>query len=231
VLNIVAHDLRNPLGTVVMQAGILRRRGAEIGERSRKAGEVIQRSAMRMNHLIQDLLDVARMEGGRLSIEPGRVATRQAVVDAVSAQEALAASASLHLQADVPAELPALWADRDRLLQVFENLIGNAIKFTDAGGRVVVGATARDGDVLFSVADSGPGIGPEDLPHVFERLWQGKTASGGAGLGLPIVKGIVEAHGGRVWVESAPGSGSTFFFTMPTADTVAWRSEPAPPTP
>ncbi|HEY7375853.1 MAG TPA: ATP-binding protein [Polyangia bacterium] len=230
VLNIVAHDLRNPLGTVVMQAGLIRRRSGEVEERCRKAGEVIERAAMRMNHLIQDLLDVARMEGGRLSIEPARLAPQRAVLDAVQAQEGHAASASLQLRLDVAPELPELWADRGRLLQVFENLIGNAIKFTAPGGHVTVGAAARDGDVVFWVADTGRGIEAEDVPHVFDRLWQAKAVVGGAGLGLPIVKGIVEAHGGKIWVESAVGGGSTFYFTIPAAEgDQPWQPEPAPP--
>jgi signal transduction histidine kinase len=232
VLNIVAHDLRNPLGTVVMQAGLIRRRSGEVEERCRKAGEVIERAAMRMNHLIQDLLDVARMEGGRLSIDPTRLAPQGAVLDAVQAQEGLAASASLQLRLDVAPDLPELWADRGRLLQVFENLIGNAIKFTEPGGRVTVGAAARDGDVVFWVADTGRGIAAEDLPHVFDRLWQAKSVVGGAGLGLPIVKGIVEAHGGQIWVESTVGSGSTFYFTIPAAEgDQPWRPDAAPQLP
>jgi signal transduction histidine kinase len=184
-----------------------------------------------MRHLIQDLLDVARMEGGRLRLEPTRLRTRTAVADAVAAHEALAASASLALQNDVGAELPEIWADRERFLQVFENLIGNAIKFSAPGGRITVGAARRNAAVLFWVQDTGAGIAEEDLPHVFERLWQGARGTRhGAGLGLPIVKGIVEAHGGHIWVESKLGAGSTFFFTIPTASAAdAWRGESAPP--
>jgi PAS domain S-box-containing protein len=232
VLNVVAHDLRNPLGTILLQAGLLRRRqGQGEGERrTAKPAEMIERSATRMNHLIQDLLDVARMEGGRLNIQRARVAARQTVADAVQTQEPLATSGALELRLDVPFDLPELWADRDRLLQVFENLIGNAIKFTEPGGSITVGAVPREEEVLFWVADTGIGMAAGDLPRVFERLWQ---ASGGgrrgAGLGLPIVKGIVEAHGGRIWVESALGAGSTFFFTIPVAGFVeGWRPEPAP---
>jgi signal transduction histidine kinase len=191
---------------------------------------MIERAATRMNHLIQDLLDVARMEGGRLSIARARIPARQAVADVVQTQEPLATSASLELRLDIPPDLPDLWADRDRLLQVFENLIGNAIKFTEAGGSISVGATPRDGEVLFWVADTGVGMPADDLPHVFERLWQASGGGrAGAGLGLPIAKGIIEAHGGRIWADSALGAGSTFFFTIPTAEGMGdWRPEPAP---
>ena len=114
--------------------------------------------------------------------------------------------------------LPEVWGEHDRLLQVFENLIGNAIKFTTAGGWITVGAASNDQEVVFWVADSGAGIAPGDLPHVFDRFWQATRGDRrGAGLGLPITKGIVEAHGGRIWVESTLGRGSTFFFSIPRA--------------
>jgi PAS domain S-box-containing protein len=230
VLGVVAHDLRNPLGTMVMQAALLRRRGGEPERRSRKPAEAIERAATRMDRLIQDLLDVTRMEAGRLSVEQGRVPAGPVVSDSVEAQKPLASQSSLELLLDLAPALPEVWADRDRLLQVFENLIGNAVKFTEPGGRISAGAAPRDGEVLFWVADTGPGITAEDLPHLFDRFWQARKAGRrGAGLGLPIVKGIVEAHGGRIWVESTPGRGSTFFFTVPTAPrTEQWRGEPAP---
>ncbi|MGZ3441200.1 MAG: sensor histidine kinase, partial [Polyangia bacterium] len=108
--------------------------------------------------------------------------------------------------------------DRDRLLQVFENLIGNAMKFTKTGGSITVGADSREHEVVFRVADTGLGIAAENLPHVFDRFWQATRADRlGAGLGLPITKGIVEAHGGRIWVESTLGRGTTFFFSIPHA--------------
>jgi len=231
VLGVVAHDLRNPLALVSLQAAILRSCGTEPERRSKKTAEAIERAVTRMNRLIQDLLDVARLEAGRLSIEQARVPAGQVVSDSVEAQKLLASSASIDLRLDVARDVPEVWGDLDRLLQVFENLIGNAVKFTPPKGRIVVGAAPGDGEVLFWVADTGPGIAAEDLPHLFDRFWQARKAERhGAGLGLPIVKGIVEAHGGRIWVESAPGCGSTFFFTIPTAPPAEeWRHEPGPP--
>jgi signal transduction histidine kinase len=218
VLGVVAHDLRNPLGSILMQAALLRPRDGETERRSRIPAERIERAATRMNRLIQDLIDVTRMEGGRLSIEQVRVPAERVVSDSAEAQKLLASSASLEIQLDVTTDLPDIWADRDRLLQVFENLISNAVKFTKAGGRITVGAAPREGEVLFWVADTGVGIGGGDLPHLFDRFWQARKAGRqGAGLGLPIVKGIIEAHGGRIWVESQVGVGSTFFFTLPLA--------------
>jgi signal transduction histidine kinase len=182
-----------------------------------------------MNHLIQDLLDVARMEGGRLTIEQERVAAGQIITDAVQAQAPLVASASLELRLQAERELPDLWADRNRVLQIFENLLGNAIKFTEPGGRSRWARRPRGARPVL-VADTGIGIADEHVPRLFERLWQAsKAGQHGAGLGLPIVKGIVEAHGGRIWVETKLGAGSAFFFTIPTAPAAeGWRSEPAP---
>ncbi len=229
VLGVVAHDLRNPLGNILMQSALLQRRdGPE--RRSPKPLEAIERAATRMNRLIQDLLDVNRMEAGRLAIEPARVPSASAVTECVEAQRALAASASLELQLDLPEGLPDLWVDRDRLLQVFENLIGNAVKFTEPGGCVAIGADSRTDEVLFWVTDTGAGIASDDVPHLFDRFWQAQGGGRhGSGLGLPIAKGIVEAHGGRIWAESKLRRGSTFFFTIPTAAAAAsWRAKAAP---
>ena len=229
VLGIVAHDLRNPLSSIVMQASMLRQRGNEPERRSRRPAEAIERAAKRMNRLIQDLLDVTRMEAGHLVIKQSRLRTQRVVADALEAQRPLAATACLELHVDMAPNLPDVWADRDRLLQVFENLIGNAVKFTEPGGRITAGAAPRDAEVLFWVADTGAGIVAEDVPHLFDRFWQApKAGTPGAGLGLPIVKGIVEAHGGRIWVKSALGRGSTFLFTIPVATGAEeWRAEDA----
>jgi PAS domain S-box-containing protein len=230
VLGIVAHDLRNPLGAILIQTALLRQLDHEAADGARRPSEVIERAARRMNRLIQDLLDVARMEAGRLSVEQAAVSGRQAVLDSVAAQGPLAASGSLELRLALAENLPDVWADRDRLVQIFENLIGNAIKFTRAGGHITVGAAPKDGQVLFWVSDTGTGIATEDLPQVFGRFWQARRSGRqGAGLGLPIVKGIVDAHGGRIWVESAVGQGSTFFFTIPAAARAeVWRPALAP---
>jgi PAS domain S-box-containing protein len=220
VLGFVAHDLRNPLGAITMQASLLQRSGAEPERRSRKPVETIQRAAARMNRLIQDILDVSRMEGGHLSVEQARVPAAQIVSDSVEAQKPLASSASIDLQPELEMGVSDVWADRDRVLQVFENLIGNAVRCTKPGGRITAGAASRDGEVVFWVKDTGAGITAEEMPHIFDRFWQArKTRRAGAGLGLQIVKGIIEAHGGRIWVESKVGVGTTFYFTLPTAQT------------
>jgi PAS domain S-box-containing protein len=211
-LGVVAHDLRNPL-TVIAALGTTLKRGPE-----HEIGEMIEKSANRMSRLIQDLLDVTRLEVGPLTLEQTVLTSNEFLSDVLASQGPLVASASLEIRLDAAPDLPDIWADRDRLLQVFENLIGNAVKFSKPGGHISVAARAGPSEVLFSVADTGSGIESKDLPHLFDRFWQGPEANrGGVGLGLPIVKGIVEAHGGRVWVQSSPGQGTTFFFTIPTA--------------
>ena len=216
VLGIVAHDLRNPLNTIVMQAQMLERPGPEPERRDQKPRLVITRSAERMDHLIQDLLDVALVEAGQLKVEPERLSAAQLAREVIELQTQLAASQELELRLEVGNDVRDVWGDRSRLLQVFENLIGNALKFTEKGGRITIGATAKDAEVEFFVADTGSGIAPENLPQLFDRFWQARRRDRlGAGLGLAITKGIVEAHGGRIRVESTPGRGSTFFFTIP----------------
>lgn len=224
VLGVVAHDLRNPLSAILMQIAALKRPGPGPERRLQKPLEAIYRAATRMNRLIQDLLDVALMEAGQLTLERARLSPRDVIAEAVEMQRPLAASSSLELRVDVDPDVADVWGDWNRLLQVFENLIGNAIKFTQAGGRVTAGATSEKEEVVFRVTDTGVGIPSEHLPRVFDRFWQAtRTGRQGAGLGLPITRGIVEAHGGRIWVESTPGSGSTFFFTIPKAAAGAGR--------
>jgi signal transduction histidine kinase len=216
MLGVVAHDLRSPL-TAIATLGAVLKRGAE-----HEIGEKIEMSSNRMSRLIEDLLDITRLEVGPLSLKPTMVPSNEALSNALASQLPLASFAPLEIRLDVAPNLPDIWADHDRLLQVFENLIGNAVKFTRPGGHITLAAKAGPSEVLFSVSDTGSGIEDKDLPYVFDRFWQGsESKSAGAGLGLAIVKGIVEAHGGRVWVESSPGQGSTFFFTIPTAAKVS----------
>jgi signal transduction histidine kinase len=216
VLGIVAHDLRCPLNAIVLGAQFLGRSGRECAD-ARDSVATIRLSAERMNRMIQDLLDIARIEAGQLGIDRSRVPTRELILDAVAAQKPIAAAASLQLHMEVAHDVPDIWADRNRLLQVFDNLIGNAIKFTAPKGRITIGATPKADQLHFSVVDTGVGIDSDGLSHVFDRFWQARKGKHrGAGLGLPIARGIVEAHGGRIWVESALGVGTSFFFTIPS---------------
>ncbi|MEO5588912.1 MAG: ATP-binding protein [Gemmatimonadaceae bacterium] len=217
---IVSHDLRNPVHTIHMAASFLLEIAPANDRRTqaRRQLEVIQRSAMRANRLIQDLLDVAKIQAGGLAVDTTVVEVRSLVDEAVESATPLAAAAQIVVTCDVPDEIPAVASDRERVLQVFSNLVGNAIKFTPRGGQIRIMSALENGEVRITVADSGPGIPAENLDHVFDRYWQAKsTAKLGTGLGLSIAKGIVEAHGGRIWAESPPGSGAEFNFTLPLA--------------
>lgn len=217
VLQIVAHDLRNPLSAIGLQVQSLWRHRMD-PDRLKGPVERIRASCARMDQLIQDLLDVTRLEAGALSITLAPLQPEQVLDEVMEAQQPLAAAAGIDLRRDALAGLPAVRADPFRLRQVFENLIGNALKFTPSGGSVTVGATALEGAVEFRVVDTGAGMPAEHLAHLFDRFWQADRADRrGAGLGLAIVRGIVEAHGGHVRVDSALGRGTTFFFTIPSS--------------
>ncbi|RKH69786.1 PAS domain S-box protein [Corallococcus aberystwythensis] len=221
VLRIVAHDLRAPLNVIQLSAGMLEK-GLPAGNGPRRHLDTLQKSVQRANRLIQDLLDVARMEGGALSVEREPLEVAPLAQEAVEQHRALAEAKSLRLVAHVPRDLPCVLADRERVLQILANLLGNAFKFTPEGGCITLRVQPEGGQVRFRVSDTGPGIPEEDLPRVFERFWQsGPKRKEGAGLGLAIVKGLVAAHGGQVGVESTPGAGSTFSFTLP----VAWSAD------
>jgi signal transduction histidine kinase len=215
---IVSHDLRNPIHTINMATGFLLETTPTDDRRmaTRRQLEIIQRAANRANRLIRDLLDVARIQAGGLAVEPVPVEVRSLVQEAVDAVSPLASANELTVTSDVGDDVSGVASDRDRVLQVFANLTGNAIKFTPKGGSITIRAHAAGAQVTFAVSDTGPGIPPEHLTHVFDRYWQAKTtAKLGAGLGLSIAKGIVEAHGGQIWVESELGKGASFMFTLP----------------
>ena len=221
VLGIVAHDLRSPLNLIHLQAHLLRHGPSAPDARTLRAAETIERAVVRMNRLIEDILVVTRLEAGHLTIERAAVNVMRVLLDAVESQAPIAEAAGVELHAEVPDALPTIWGDQSRLAQILENLVGNAVKFTAKGGVITVGVAAADAavpEVLVWVADTGIGISPENLTRVFDRFWQGQdTLKRGAGLGLPIVKGLVEAHGGRIWVESTVGQGTRFYFTIPVA--------------
>jgi signal transduction histidine kinase/DNA-binding response OmpR family regulator len=219
MLAIVSHDLRNPLATILMSTEQLDRtaeRTSLDAERARRLVQRIHRCAARMNHLIQDLLDLASLDSGRFSITKDSVSAEALVHEAAGLMAPLARARGIDLTPEVQPGLSAVQCDHQRLLQVFENLVGNALKFTPDGGRIGISARADAEQLILSVSDTGTGISADHVPHVFDRYWQSKrSGSGGVGLGLAIARALVEAHGGKIWVESEVGVGSTFWFTIP----------------
>ncbi|HWK90042.1 MAG TPA: hybrid sensor histidine kinase/response regulator [Longimicrobium sp.] len=218
MLAVVAHDLRNPLSTVALGLGLVLDTLPADGSRAfeRKHLGTVQRAAERMNRLIQDLMEVARVTGGKLSLAPQDESVARLFSEAAAMLRPLAQARGIELAASADAGLPRVRMDSARVLQVISNLVGNALKFTPEGGSVALSAEWRAGEVVIAVADTGPGISAEQLPHVFGRFWQADSADRrGLGLGLAIARGIVEGHGGRIWVESELGTGSTFRFTLP----------------
>lgn len=215
-LGIVSHDLRNPLTKIALSAELLD--GAPPEEQSDTI-ETIRSSARQMQRLIQDLLDVARMETGRLSVAQDRIDPAELVREICETNEAVARQKQQKIACVLAPPLPPICADRERLVQVFGNLLGNAMKFTPERGTITIEVKMLSSAVSFKVRDTGPGIPAADLRNVFTPYWQAKkTAHMGAGLGLAIVRGIVEAHGGSVWAENAPDGGAVFAFTIPIAE-------------
>jgi signal transduction histidine kinase len=195
--------------------------GSDKGEqRIRKNMETIARLGEQMTRLIKDLLDLAKTEAGHLlAVDRKRQDGVDLVRQAIVALEPLAVASQLKLLGDLPGEACPTVCDPNRIQQVFSNLIGNAIKFTPEGGAVTVRARRAGGEIVFSVTDTGTGIPADQIPHLFDPYWQATERRGlGVGLGLSVAKAIVLAHGGRIWVESEPGRGSTFFFALMAAD-------------
>jgi len=224
ILAIVSHDLRNPLSTILMTTGVLAKRGT-----LPQAVGRIQRAADRMRRLIEDLLDFASIEGGSLAIRRQPQETGPIVNETAASFEDAVRVKGLQLKAEVAPNLPRAYCDRDRILQVLSNLVGNATKATASGGHVTLRVEARESDLMFTVADDGPGISEDDVKHLFERYWRSGAAEyRGTGLGLAISRGIVSAHGGQLWVETELGRGAAFFFTIPATDETSLFAPPAP---
>jgi len=211
-----AAELRSHWWTVGMAATILRDM-VPVPETGQKSIASILRAVARMGRMIQDLLDVSVIQVGRLTIDPRPFDVRPVIEEAVEAFASEAAERALTVDVDIEVGLPRVRSDRDRLFQALANLVGNALKATTQGG-IVIGARSLDErDVVLWVRDTGPGIAEEQQGRLFEPYWRGQSTYKGAGLGLAITRGIVEAHGGRIWLESKPGDGTTFFFTVPKA--------------
>jgi signal transduction histidine kinase len=187
-----------------------------LGRRVRRTAEGIHRAVERMTRLIEDLVDWGTIQAGKLSINLAVHEAEDLLDEAVELFRPVARDRRIELGTEARGELGDVVCDRDRILQALSNLLSNALKLVAPGGHVVVGAERRPGELLVFVADTGPGIPAESLGNLFERYWRGhEPGYKGTGLGLAITKGIVEAHGGRIWVESTVGQGTAFHFTLP----------------
>ena len=223
LMAVVAHDLKNPVATIDLALRVLlddeHAHFPDDGEHKmeRHAIGAIQRASGRMFRLIHDLLDLSRADEGRLAMHVAPADSASMVAEAIDAHSTLAEARGVSLLPAVDIQIPAALADRERIAQVFSNLIGNALAFTPRGGRVRIGASPTRQGVRFFVEDTGPGIAPEHLALVFDRFWQAANKNRyGSGLGLAIAKTIVEAHGGSIGVESTLGAGACFSFTLPS---------------
>lgn len=221
----VSHELRTPLSIIKGYVETLLDDPPPDRETERQFLRTIHKHSAQLEALINDLLDLSALESQKAKLRFEAVSLR-AVAGAVVGELAAAASQkTILVTLEIPSNFPAVRADEQRLQQVFTNLLENAVKYTQTGGRVTVSARETGSEIEVCVADNGSGIAPEHLPHIFERFYRVDKARsrevGGTGLGLSIVKHIVQVHGGRVWVESELGKGSKFFFTLPaTAHTV-----------
>ncbi|HEX2949748.1 MAG TPA: ATP-binding protein, partial [Armatimonadota bacterium] len=219
MLHTVSHDLRNPLAVIKGHSDLLTDIVETPGEEQMAVESVhaIQRSVQRMDRMVEDLLDMARVEGGKLELKRDAVSVYDFLVNLLQRNAGVLETDRVQLK--VPADLPPVWADYNRLDRIFTNLLTNALKYSDPGTPVWVHAYRTDDMVEITVSDRGQGIAPEDVPHIFERFYRahGVRKGEGLGLGLYITRMLVEAHGGRIWVESTMGKGSTFSFTLPVA--------------
>lgn len=215
VLGVVSHDLRNPLSAIAMCSRVLvDTPPADAGAR-RELAMTIHDSTAWMSRMIQDLLDVSAIEAGVLSVVCTTEEIEPVLTRAADLFTRAAADRGVTMTVDVDALLPPVHADAERLVQAMANLIGNAVKFTPSKGTVTVSARTQGDDVEIAVEDTGRGITEADLPHIFDRYWHSRGSAAGTGLGLAIAKGIVEAHGGHLYVSSSPGVGSRFIILLP----------------
>jgi signal transduction histidine kinase len=216
----VAHDLRSPLTGITLAAETLLRAAAEQAPERMLLGSICN-AAGRMREMVTDLLDASRLDGGSIPIDPRQVRLGALLRDAAEAQRLQAEARGIELVVGAAPEC-VVAADARRIAQVLQNLVGNALAHTPADGRVTLSAEVRGGEVRISVSDTGRGIAAADLPRVFDRFFRAADARGrGAGLGLSIVRGIVEAHGGAIHADSILGQGTTMTFTLPVIEELA----------
>jgi two-component system sensor histidine kinase KdpD len=221
LLNAVSHDLRTPLASIIASAGSLRQSDVVWSEEERaEFAEAIEDQARRLNRIVSNLLDLSRIEGGMLRPEKGWYDLGALIEDVVGRLRGITSRHQVGV--DVEEDLPPVPLDYVEIDQVLSNLIENAAKYAPPGTAIRVRARRSDREVRVEVADQGPGIAASAVPHLFDpfyRINQGQPLAKGLGLGLAVARGLVEAHGGRIWVEGRPGGGATFMFALPLTET------------
>jgi signal transduction histidine kinase len=220
LIAIICHDLKDPLASIVMGAGFLRKTIPADDAAARRVIEAIARSADRMSRIVTDFHDLAKLEAGTLPLEVRPCDVGAVLQSMATSLEAEAREKQVRLELELPPSPPPCVAmcDRARLVDAVGKLVGNAIRFTAAGGSVTIAAARADGGIRVSVRDTGKGIPPDRLADIFDRAANARrTPRDGPGLGLAIVRGLVERQGGRVEAKSKPGEGSEFSFTLPAA--------------
>jgi signal transduction histidine kinase len=219
ILGVVSHDLRNPLSAIGMCARVLLDSPPEDAAARRELLAAILESTGLMHRLIQDLLDVSMIESGHLTVNRQPESLERIIERVLAMLDQPALERDIAVSVNLEPSLPRVDVDGARIVQVLANLVANAVKFTESGGRVSVGARREGEFVVVEVTDTGVGIPADHLPHIFDRYWHARRTArtAGTGLGLAIARGIVDAHGGQLWVESEVGKGSTFSFTVPVS--------------
>jgi signal transduction histidine kinase len=225
-VSMVSHELRTPMTSIKGYVdNLLDGVAGPLNEKPAYYLKRVQHNVERLTRMINEMLDLSRIEAGAVKLAIGAVSIQDLLTDVVEGFQTIAVERRLTVQAHAAAGLPPVQGDRDKLYQVLNNLIQNAVKFTADGGKIIVEAEAGDtGFIKIGVLDTGCGIAPDELGRVFERFYRGESVAienRGAGLGLAITKNLVELHHGQIWAESTLGKGSRFYFTLPVASTVA----------
>lgn len=226
VLAIVSHDLKNPVSVIGLSAQMLKRMDEVDTNKIQRIADKIQLSTSQMSQLIGDLLDFSKIESGTFAVEIYAESLNDFLSPIFEGVRTLTESRMQNFDVSLASDLPEVACDADRICQVMSNLLGNAIKFTPEGGIIRVSAIQKNDSIVVTVSDTGPGIPSDQISKIFDRFWQPKeTQKQGSGLGLSIAKGIVEAHGGKIWADSIPGKGANFHFTIPIATSETQRQE------
>jgi two-component system phosphate regulon sensor histidine kinase PhoR len=215
----ISHELRTPLASLKALVETLQEGALEDPPAARRFLKQMEIEIDNLTQMVQEVLELTRIESGRVPLELKTIDPCEFLDSSIERMKLQAERAGLTLRLECTPDLPAVRADSGRMMQVFVNLIHNAIKFTQPGGEIIVSASPQEKEVVFSVKDTGVGIASEDLTRIFERFYKAdrSRSGGGTGLGLSIARHMVEAHGGRIWVESELNVGSTFYFTLPMA--------------